>query len=176
MPLELMGGPIARWAPVEALGVAAPLQRRIWEEVDAFIAIWAPENSREGSELSEERKAALQEASLPMRERTMSMSAPWVIAEYPVLSGAQDAGMTLPEYEQFIFDSVLLDWNAEGERMRKIADIFDAPEEPRIPGPATHLTLSRAERTGPGPDGHVNRPGGEGFYSPVEESPESAIE
>jgi aminopeptidase len=176
MTFELIGGPFAREAPLETLRAAAPLQRRIWEEVDAFISIWAPENSREGSELSEERKAALQEASAPMRERTMAMSAPWVIAEYPVLSGAQDAGMTLPEYEQFIFDSVLLDWNAEGARMRKIADVFDAAGEVRIVGPGTELTLSLAGRTGAVDDGHVNMPGGEVFYSPVEDSAEGVIE
>jgi aminopeptidase len=175
LSFELIGGPFAREAPLETLRVAAPLQQRIWEEVDAFISIWAPENSREGSELSEERKAALLEASTPMRERTMSMAAPWVIAEYPVLSGAQDAGMTLPEYEQFIFDSVLLDWNAEGERMRKIADVFDAAEEVRIVGPGTDLTLSLAGREGAVDDGHVNMPGGEVFYSPIEDSAEGVI-
>jgi aminopeptidase len=176
LSFELIGGPFAREAPLETLRVAAPLQRRIWEEADAFIAIWAPENSREGSELSEERKAALQEASTPMRERTMSMSVPWVVAEYPVLSGAQDAGMTLPEYEQFIFDAVLLDWNAEGERMRKIADVFDAAEQVRIVGPGTDLTLSLAGREGAVDDGHINMPGGEVFYSPVEDSAEGVIE
>jgi aminopeptidase len=176
LSFELIGGPFAREAPLETLRVAAPLQRRIWDEVDAFIAIWAPENSREGSELSDERKAALQEASAPMRKRTMSMAAPWVIAEYPVLSGAQDAGMTLPEYEEFIFDSVLLDWNAEGERMRKIADVFDAADAVRIVGPGTDLTLSLAGREGAVDDGHVNMPGGEVFYSPVEDSAEGVIE
>jgi aminopeptidase len=176
LSFELIGGPFAREAPLETLRVAAPLQRRIWDEVDAFIAIWAPENAREGSELSEERKAALQEASAPMRKRTMSMEAPWVIAEYPVLSGAQDAGMTLSEYEEFIFDSVLLDWNAEGERMRKIADVFDAADEARIVGPGTDLTLSLAGRAGAVDDGHVNMPGGEVFYSPVEDSAEGVIE
>jgi aminopeptidase len=175
MAFELVGGPFAREAPLETLRSAAPLQRRIWEEVDAFIAIWAPENTREGSDLSSERKAALLQASSPMRERTMSMSAPWVIAEYPVLSGAQDAGMTLPEYEQFVFDSVLLDWDAEGERMRRIADIFDAADEVRIVGPGTELTLSLAGRVGSVDDGHVNMPGGEVFYSPVEDSAEGVI-
>ena len=176
MTFETIGGPFAREAPLELLRVAAPLQQRIWEEADAFIAIWAPENSREGSDLSEERKAALQEASTPMRTRTMSMSAPWVIAEYPVLSGAQDAGMTLQEYEEFIFASVLLDWNAEGERMRKIADVFDAAEEVRIVGPGTDLTLSLAGREGAVDDGHVNMPGGEVFYSPIEDSAQGVIE
>jgi aminopeptidase len=176
MTFETIGGPFAREAPVELLRTPAPLQKRIWEEVDAFIAIWAPENSREGSELSEERKVALQEASTPMRERTMSMSAPWVIAEYPVLSGAQDAGMTLPEYEEFIFAAVLLDWDAEALRMRKIADVFDAAEEVRIVGPGTDLTLSLAGREGAVDDGHVNMPGGEIFYSPVEDSADGVIE
>jgi aminopeptidase len=176
MSFELIGGPFAREAPVDMLRTAAPLQQRVWEEADAFIAIWSPENTREGSELSEERKAALQEASAPMRERTMSMSAPWVIAEYPVLSGAQDAGMTLPQYEQFIFDSVLLDWDAEGERMRGIADIFDAADEVRIVGAGTDLTLSLAGRRGAVDDGHVNMPGGEVFYSPVEDSARGVID
>jgi aminopeptidase len=176
MSFELIGGPFAREAPLDVLRVAAPLQQRLWEEADAFIAIWSPENSREGSDLSEERKVALQEASAPMRQRTMSMAAPWVIAEYPVLSGAQDAGMTLPQYEQFIFDSVLLDWDAEGERMRKIADVFDAAEEVRIVGASTDLTLSLADRHGAVDDGHVNMPGGEVFYSPVEDSASGVIE
>ena len=176
MSFELIGGPFAREAPLDVLRVAAPLQRRLWEEADAFIAIWSPENTREGSDLAEERKVALQEASAPMRQRTMSMSAPWVIAEYPVMSGAQDAGMTLAQYEQFIFDSVLLDWDAEGERMRKIADVFDAAEEVRIVGSGTDLTLSLAGRNGAVDDGHVNMPGGEVFYSPVEDSANGVIE
>ena len=176
LSFEQIGGPFAREAPVEVLREPAPLQRRIWEEVDAFIAIWAPENTREGSELSEERQSALKEMAAPMRERTMAMAAPWVVAEYPVQSAAQDAGMTLAEYEEFIFDAVLLDWDAEGERMRKIADVFDAADDVRIVGPGTDLTLSLAGRTGAVDDGHVNMPGGEVFYSPVEDSAQGVIE
>ena len=37
-----------------------------------------------------------------------------LIAEYPVESLARDAGMTLPEYTQFIFDAVLRDVAAAG--------------------------------------------------------------
>lgn len=176
LSFELIGGPFAREAPLELLREAAPLQRRIWEEVDAFIAIWAPENTREGSDLSEDRQAALQQASAPMRERTMAMKAPWVIAEYPVLSTAQEAGMTLREFEEFIFGSVLLDWDAERERMAKIAAVFDAADEVRIVGAGTDLTLSLAGRSGAVDDGHVNMPGGEVFYSPVEDSAHGVVE
>jgi aminopeptidase len=176
LSFEQIGGPFAREAPLETLREPAPLQRRIWEEADAFISVWAPENTREGSELSEERRKALRQMSGPMRERTMALAVPWVIAEYPVHSAAQDAGMTLTEFEEFIFASVLLDWDAEAERMRKLADVFDETEEVRIVAPGTDLTLSLAGRSGAVDDGHVNMPGGEVFYSPIEDSADGVIE
>jgi aminopeptidase len=176
LSFEQVGGPFAREAPIELLREPAPLQRRIWEEVDAFIVIWAPESTQEGSELSDDRRSALQQMSTVLRERTMAMAAPWVIAEYPAESPAQDAGMTLAEYTQFVFDAVLRDWDREGAGMRAIADVFDAAEEVRLVGAGTDLTLSLRGRAGAIDDGHVNMPGGEVFYSPVEDSAEGVIE
>jgi aminopeptidase len=84
--------------------------------------------------------------------------------------------MTLGEYEEFIFDAVLRDWDGEAARMRRIAGVFDAAAEVRITGPGTDLTLSLAGRVGAVEDGHVNMPGGEVFYAPVEDSAEGTIE
>jgi aminopeptidase len=176
LSFEQIGGPFAREAPLEVLRVPAPLQKRMWEEMDALIAIWAPERIDEGADLSEARREALQQASAPMHERTMAMSVPWVIAEYAVPAPAEAAGMTLNEYEQFIFDAVLRDWDAEAVRMRAIAEIFDEAQEVRIVGAGTDLTLSLAGRTGEVDDGRVNMPGGEVFYSPVEDSANGVIE
>jgi aminopeptidase len=175
LSFETIGGPFARAAPVEVLREAGPLQRRIWEECDAMITISAPENTREGSDLSEERRQALEQRSKPLRKRTMSMGVPWVICEYPVHATAQDAGMSLEEMEDFVFAAVLLDWDAEGARMRRIAEVFDAAREVRIVGEGTDLTLSLTGRAGAVDDGHVNMPGGEVFYSPVEDSAEGEI-
>ena len=176
LSFEQIGGPFAREAPLEVLRVAAPLQRRVWEEMDALIAIWAPERIDEGADLSEARREALQQSSAPMRERTMAMAVPWVIAEYAVPAPAEAAGLTLAGYEQFIFDAVLRDWNAEAVRMRSIAKIFDECDDVRIVGAGTDLTLSLAGRRGEVDDGHVNMPGGEVFYSPVEDSANGVIE
>ena len=176
LSFEHLGGPFAREAPVELLRVPAPLQKRIWEEVDGIISVYSPESSHEGSDLSEERQAAVQEMMAPLRKRTMALDVPWVIAEWPVESLAADAGMTLAEYEEFIFGAVLIDWDAAAERMQGIAAAFDAADEVRLEAAGTDLTLSLAGRTGSVDDGHVNMPGGEVFYSPVEESAAGVIE
>jgi aminopeptidase len=173
---EQLGGPFAREAPLDLLRVTPPLQRKLWEECDGIITIWSPENAREASDLSEERLAALQEASTPLRERTLALEVPWVIAEFAVQSLADEAGMTLAEYEDFIYDAVLLDWDAEAERMRRIADVFDASEEVRLVGAGTDLKLSLSGRNGHVDDGHINMPGGEVFYSPVEDATEGVVE
>jgi aminopeptidase len=176
LAFELVGGPFARNAPVDVLREASSLQQAIWEQADGFVIILAPENAREGSDLSEERQAALQESLRPLRTRTMAMEVPWVIAEYPTAAGAQDAGMTIGQYEEFIFHAVLRDWDAEGERMRRIADVFDDADEVQISGAGTELTISLAGRSGSVDAGHVNMPGGEVFYSPIEDSATGTIE
>ena len=172
---ETVGGPFAREASLDLLARPAQLLLHIWEQCDAFVTILSPENTREGSELSPERRALLQERSAPLRRRQMTMEVPWVICEYPTDASAQEARMTLPEYEEFVFGAVLLDWDAEAARMASIAAMFDAAEEVRIVGERTDLTLSLAGRSGAIDDGHINMPGGEVFYSPIEDSAEGRV-
>jgi len=172
---EPTSGPFARHAPLDLLRVPQPSMTFVWENCDAFIMISAPENTREGSDLSEERRQALQERSTTFRERQMSMKVPWVVCEFPVHATAQEAGMTLDEYTEFIFGAVLLDWDAEAAKMKRIASVFDAAEEIRIVGEETDLMLSLAGRSGAIDDGHINMPGGEVFYSPIEDSVEGQV-
>jgi aminopeptidase len=175
LTFETIGGPFAREAPVEVLREAAPLQRRIWAECDAMITISAPESTREGADLPHERRRALEQRSAPLRTRTMALAVPWVICEYPAPAAAEEAGMSLTEFEEFVYGAVLLDWEAEGAKMRHIADIFDAAGEVRVVGEGTDVTLSIAGRAGIVDDGRVNMPGGEVFYSPAEDSAEGEI-
>lgn len=172
---EPTSGPFAREAPLDVLRVPSPAMRFVWENCNAFIMIAAPENTREGSDLSEERRQALLDRNRIFRERQMGMRVPWVVCEYPVHATAQEAGMTLDEYTEFIFGAVLLDWDAEGAKMQRIAEVFDAAAEIRIVGAETDLTLSLAGRSGAIDDGHINMPGGEVFYSPIEDSVEGTV-
>jgi len=83
--------------------------------------------------------------------------------------------MPLGAFEDFFYGAVLRDWDAEGERMRGYCDRFDAADEVRIVGVETDLRLSLKGRQGEVDDGHVNLPGGEFFFSPIEDSAEGTI-
>ncbi len=172
---ESVGGPFAREAPLELLARPAPLQLRVWEECDAFLMIRAPENTREGSDLSEERRRLLQQRADPLRRRQMAMEVPWVICEHPTNAAAQEAGMDLDEYTEFVFGATLLDWDVEGEKMARIAGVFDDAGAVRVVGEGTDLTLSLAGRSGAIDDGHINMPGGEVYYSPVEDGVDGVV-
>jgi aminopeptidase len=83
--------------------------------------------------------------------------------------------MSLAEFEDFLYGACLLDWDAERERMSRYAERFDAADEVRIAADGTDLTLSLAGRTGFVDAGGANIPGGEFFYSPLENSATGTI-
>ena len=95
------------------------------------------------------------------------MEIPWVTCRFPSPSLAQDAEMSDKPFEDFLFGAVLLDWDAEGEKMKRIKDRFDEASDVRIVGAETDLRFSLEGRDGEVDDGHANMPGGEVFYSPV---------
>jgi aminopeptidase len=109
-------------------------------------------------------------------ERILSGEVPWVGCHYPTPALAQDAGMTLEQFEEFLYGSVLIDWDAERERMTRIKELFDGADEVHIVGAGTDLRLSLSGRSGRIDAGGANMPGGEVFYSPVEDSAEGTIE
>lgn len=172
-------GPNANWvnnAPEELLAKISPIEEHSFLEADALIAIVAPENTRDGADVPPERLQLVQQSAHRVQERLISGEVPWVGCQYPTPALAQDAGMTLQQFSEFLYGAVLLDWDAERERMSKIKEIFDAAAEVRIVGDGTDLTLSLAGRNGEIDAAGANIPGGEVFYSPVEDSAEGVVE
>jgi aminopeptidase len=157
-------------APEELLRELPPLERAFWDGIDADIIVFAPENTRAGSDVSPERQALLREAMRPVIPRMLTYEIKWVGCMYPTPAIAQDAGMTTAAFADFLYGACLRDWDAEAERMRRIADRFDAADDVRIAGVDTDLTFSLAGRQGKVDAGDANMPAGEVFYSPVEDS------
>ena len=94
---------------------------------------------------------------------------------FPTPALAQDAGMTLRQFEDFLYGACLLDWSSEHRRLERHAAMFDQAEQVRIVGDGTDLTLSLAGRRMDVDAGTGNMPGGEFFGCPVETSAEGRI-
>jgi aminopeptidase len=163
-------------APHELVGELSELDRFACDAMDARITLNAPENTREGGDLAPDRHALSIQAAHYFFRRTMSDEISWVSTQFPTEALAQEARMTLAEFEDVHYAACLIDWDAEGERMRSHVGRFDDAQEVRIVGPGTDLTLGLAGRHGSVDDGHTNMPGGEFFYSPLEDSAEGVIE
>ena len=139
------------------------------------MAIVAPANTREGSDVPAERTGPRQQAMRRHHEPYLRDEKPWVGCYYPTAAAAQDAGMSQRAFADFLYGAVLVDWGALGRTMEGIAEHFDRAGTVRIVGPDTDLTFSIEGRQGKVDALGANMPGGEIFYSPVEDSAEGVI-
>jgi aminopeptidase len=173
-----LGGPPLMWvnaASEELLSKPAPIEEHVLLNVDALVAIVAPENTRDAIDVEPRRMQLLQMGSRKIQERLIGGDVPWVGCQYPTPALAQEAGMSLEGFAEFLYGSVLLDWDAERQRMQKIKELFDNAEEVRIVGEQTDLRIGLAGREGKIDAAGANIPGGEVFYSPVEDTAEGEI-
>jgi len=164
-----------RHAPLDVIYEPASIEAHAWEHCDAFLGVAAPENTRDGADIPAERTSAVGQAYRGARSRLHRDEVPWVLCWYPTPALAQDAGMTLPAFEDFLYGSCLVDWEAEHKRISRYAKLFDEAEEVRIVGESTNLRLSVAGRRADVDAGTGNMPGGEFFLCPVETSAEGTI-
>jgi aminopeptidase len=105
-----------------------------------------------------------------------------VLSAYPTQAAAQDASMSLPEYEDFVFGAAFLDdpdpvarWQEFGERLDRLAELLATKQEFRIVTEGTDLRLVTEGRTWIASKGQENFPDGEIFTGPVESSVEGEI-
>ncbi|KUO67772.1 MAG: hypothetical protein APF77_10245 [Clostridia bacterium BRH_c25] len=140
----------------------------IYDKADAVMVIEAPENTNHLSNVPPKKNMEYNKALSPLLKKIMSKR--WVLTNYPVEAFAQNAGMSLEEYEDFLFNAVLVDYKKMDQDMDKIIKIFDSANTIRIVGRETDLSFSIQGRMGTKCSGQNNVPDGEVFYSPVTNS------
>ena len=160
--------------PALATGLA-PLEQEVVDRVDAAVFVLAPSDPPADEGASVEARRALRAQFSAYRRRGRAREIPEVRCDFPTPWFARLAGLTLAEYEDVFYDACLRDWDEEGRRMRPVLERFDRASEVRIAGEGTDLSLSLEGRTGAIDDGHVNVPGGEVYYCPLEDSAEGVV-
>lgn len=106
----------------------------------------------------------------------------WVTTQYPTQSYAQDAEMSLEEYEDFLFGACFADledpvgkWREMGENQQAKVDWLKGHEDVQVKGPNCDLNLSIKDRIFLNSCGTHNMPDGEIFTGPVEDSMEGWV-
>jgi aminopeptidase len=160
----------AREAPMRLLAMLPPAERKLLDQIDAHIRILAHDEEGEIGELPAGRRRLLNQAAMPVVQRHLNAAMPWVTCHYPSDGLAMQAGLSPEQFTDLLYGAVLRDWEQERVVMERIKIRFDHVREVRIVGDGTDLTVSLQGRVGMIDDGRRNVPGGEVFYSPVEES------
>jgi aminopeptidase len=156
------------------------------ERADVEILVEAESNTRALSGIDPARHARRARAREPLRSRYFERQAAGelrrVVTLYPTNAAAQDAQMSLPEYEDFVFRAGLLDaedpgsaWRDVGERLARRAEWLGQKRTIRVVSEDTDLTLGVEGRTWVPCDGKENFPDGEVFTGPVETSVEGRV-
>jgi aminopeptidase len=159
----------------EVLGRSAPIWVHEAEQLDALLTIDSPENTSQLGSVPQGRLAMYRKSVMPLVQRTRSNEIPWVICQWPTPALAQDAGMDTQSFAEFLYRSVLLDWEAESRKMQRIKKRFDRASEVRIVADGTDIKLGIEGREGLIDDGHLNMPGGEVYFGPVEDATQGEI-
>jgi aminopeptidase len=157
-----------------------PLERARARCVDASIAVHSEENTRSLSAVDPRKQAALSRTWAPVRRAMMKK--PWVVTLLPTQAFAQDAEMSLADYEDFVYGAMFVDEPRPVDRWRELKRDQDrliarlrGADRIRIVADDTDLEFSVKGRTFINSDGHRNMPSGEVFTSPQESSAEGYI-
>ncbi|TML53266.1 MAG: aminopeptidase [Actinobacteria bacterium] len=170
----------------EQLAWVNPARSDDIETVDVRIALEAPGNTRRLSNVDPARHARHERSSEELRNRYLERAAAgelrWVLSAYPTEAAAQDASMSLAEYEDFVYGAGFLDdpdpvarWQQFGERVDRLAAFLSTKRELRVLAEGTDLRLVTEGRTWIPSKGQENFPDGEVFTGPVETSVEGEI-
>ena len=170
-----------RYANDSQLEHISPITDLMVDTWDADLYIEAEHNTRELSGVDPSRMALSRKAKAPLMkryfERTAKGELKWSLTVYPTHSMAQEADMSLSDYQEFVFgachlheDDPVSVWKNIGLQQEKYIRWLDGKETVTIKGENVDLQLSIKGRKFINCNGKLNFPDGEIFTGPVEDS------
>jgi aminopeptidase len=153
---------------------------------DVWIRLDGPENTKNLSGVDTAKMARRVKAREPYQHRYLERSARgefrWVLCGFPTNASAQDAGMSVEEFEELVYGAAFLNeedpiaaWESFGAELEQVGSMLESKRELRVVGEDTDLTLGVGGRTWIRANGHSNFPDGEVFTGPVESSVDGTI-
>jgi aminopeptidase len=148
---------------------------------DAYIALQSPFNTKALSKVDPIRisksQAASRDLTARLIERGQNGELRWCMTQFPNNAAAQDAGMSLADYEDFVYGAAGLNrddpvayWDNVRSEQKRYLEYLSKHNEIHIVAPGTDITYRVGGRTWINAAGENNMPDGEVFTGPIEDS------
>ena len=176
-----------KYASDEQLKWVSPTTKMLYDEMDVMIALRAYENTRHMSGIDPKKQQVANQARQGLMQTYMERSAAgdlrWTLTQYPCSAYAQDADMSLRDYEDFVYsatycdrDDPVAEWTRIHDEQQEVVDWLKGRKQVTVKSPNADLSLSIEGRTFINSDGKKNMPSGEVFTGPVEDSANGWVE
>jgi len=168
-----------RVAEEPQLTFVSPLDRLVIETFDVLISVLSETNTRSLSNVDPAKQAkvsaARRDLSRTYMERAARGELRWVLTLYPTEAYAQEAEMSLAEFEDFVYEAGWLNdedpvarWREQAAFQERLVEWLKGRRRIHIRGPHADLVLGIEGRTFISADGRHNFPDGEIFTGPEE--------
>jgi aminopeptidase len=160
--------------------------KQIMETYDVLISVAASDNTKNLSGIDPHKIVLRRQSQGGIMkvffERAAKGEVRWTTTLFPTQAYAQDAEMSLPDYEDFVYGACMPDpedpigyWKNISLKQQKIIKWLDGKHTVRVKCPETDLKLSIKGRTFINCDCKNNVPDGEIFTGPVENSVQGTV-
>ncbi len=175
-----------KYASEEQLDYSAPFTKYLMENVDASLRILGHNNTKNLAGVDPEKIKKHSIAQKEISEIAMNRAAEgtlnWNLCQFPTHADAQEAGMSLGDYREFVYQACHLNkkdpvayWTEFGKELERIAEILNQKNELHFISKDTDLKCKVGGRNWVADKGKENYPGGEVFTGPIEDSVEGRI-
>lgn len=175
-----------KYAKEHQLKFVSPFEKFLVENVDVRIRVYCENNPKRLTNIDPEKirvhAAARKEISEVFNKRVADGKLRWTILPYPINAQAQEAAMSLTEYEDFVYSSCLVDkedpvneWKKIRDKQERICNFLNQVSEIRVVGEDTDLKFNVKGRKWINCSGIENMPDGEVFTAPIESSANGTI-
>ena len=175
-----------KYASDKLLDYTSKIDEYIAENMDVRIAIISSTHTKPLVDVDPERLKRRSVANRKLTEIFMRRdgegSLRWVVTAYPTKALAQEAGMSILSFEEFVYRAMKLyyedpikKWLEQTERQEKIREFLSKVSELRYVSDDTDLTVRVDGRVWINDDGKKNMPGGEVFTAPHEDGVDGYI-
>ena len=170
-----------KYAGDDQLDYVSPVRKLITETFDAMLVIGAEFNTRALSGVDPKRISRSRKANSEITQiflaRAAKLDLRWCYTEFPTEASAQEADMSLNDYQDFVYSAGYLNkedpvsfWQKEGKKQKQLISWLSGKDRVELKGANVDLSFSIKDRTFKEADGKNNFPDGEIFTGPVENS------